>query len=93
MDFNVLECGDGHTCNVRRDPQRWNCCKGHKGRAKCPKNYPTMCNEKLCVGKTDYCCSKKDLNCGWWNKGRSNGMYFGGIRPCGNFEFTCKKYI
>ena len=48
-----------------------------------------MCNDKLCAGKTDYCCSKKDLNCGWWNKGRSNGVYFGGIRPCGNLKLTC----
>ena len=50
-----------------------------------------MCNDKLCAGKTDYCCSKKDLNCGWWNKGRSNGVYFGGIRPCGNVKLTCQK--
>ena len=50
-----------------------------------------MCNDKLCAGKTDYCCSKKDLNCGWWNKGRSNGVYFGGIRPCGNVKLTCQR--
>ena len=89
MGLNVLQCGDGHTCNIKRDRQRWNCCKGHEGRAKCPKNYPVMCNDKLCAGKTDYCCSKKDLNCGWWNKGRSNGVYFGGIRPCGNVKLAC----
>lgn len=56
-EVNVIECLDGHRCNI--EEETWSCCEdsGHIGRGKCPSNLPQMCNE-ICGGATGnaYCC-------------------------------------
>jgi hypothetical protein len=56
-EVDVIECLDGHRCNIEQET--WSCCEdtGHIGRGKCPANIPQMCN-KLCgsPGGNAYCC-------------------------------------
>ena len=68
---DVLKCADGTYCN-------WNyqdndCCSDHNGRARCPKNNPTMCAKKTCVDGSDYCCALNSTSC---------QEYSGGPRIC-----------
>ena len=61
---NDLQCVDGTFCNWITDPEKFDCCKDHGGRAKCPKSYPNMCaKDNDCVDGTDYCCEKQPENC------------------------------
>lgn len=53
----VLECLDGHRCAVGDDG--WDCCEAHRGRGKCPRDTPVMC-QTLCGGPGEYCCGKPD---------------------------------
>ena len=75
---DVMQCRDGTFCNVKTDAAKFECCKSHNGRGKCPKNAPLMCANKKCDGNTDYCChgSNQYKNC------YENGH--GGPRPCTN---------
>lgn len=53
----VLECLDGTRC--RPDDESWSCCFSHKGRARCPRDTPIMC-DTLCSGSpTEYCCEER----------------------------------
>mmetsp|Transcript_95107 Transcript_95107/g.174232 ORF Transcript_95107/g.174232 Transcript_95107/m.174232 type:complete len:794 (-) Transcript_95107:66-2447(-) len=53
---NVLVCLDGHRCNINEES--WSCCYNHRGRGRCPKNLPLMC-DNLCSGNpTEYCCEE-----------------------------------
>ena len=63
---NYLGCVDGTLC------KGWSCCKYRGGRARCPKNFPIMCANKLCDG--DYCCNEAIPDC------LSNN--YGGQRSC-----------
>merc|ERR1712146_208933 len=73
----MLVCGDGTTCNVR-SAAGWSCCGGKGGRAKCPRNAPTMCNRATCgAGRQEHCCAYAGQSCdGGW----------GGERPCDDLE-------
>ncbi|CAE7210454.1 unnamed protein product [Symbiodinium natans] len=53
---NILECLDGHRCDI--DAEGWYCCENHRGRAKCPAQFPVMC-DTLCSGITEYCCREE----------------------------------
>jgi len=54
----VMVCLDGHRC--RPDEDSWSCCFRHKGRGRCPKDKPIMCDE-LCSGSpTEYCCEEDE---------------------------------
>jgi hypothetical protein len=65
----VAMCGDGTTCHLKNEGK--NCCNEHDLRAKCPPNYPWMCNEAGSDhGGRTYTCHKK----GCWDHG--------GIRTC-----------
>eukprot|EP00930_Biecheleria_cincta_P070554 TRINITY_DN58195_c0_g1_i1.p1 TRINITY_DN58195_c0_g1~~TRINITY_DN58195_c0_g1_i1.p1 ORF type:complete len:801 (+),score=113.51 TRINITY_DN58195_c0_g1_i1:74-2476(+) len=57
-----LECKDGTLCFGE------SCCSGRGGRARCPPNFPIMCNARIC-GEHDYCCE-------------SSCDRFGGARQC-----------
>jgi len=62
---NVLQCNDYSLCAFSPDPDDptgEDCCNkwSRGGRAKCPQNYPTMCNSKNCAGGTDHCCSSEN---------------------------------
>lgn len=73
-DLNdMLVCGDGTTCDVK-GPEGWSCCGGKGGRAKCPRNAPTMCNKASCgAGRQEHCCALSGSTCdGGWD----------GERPC-----------
>eukprot|EP00913_Durusdinium_trenchii_P019554 g18381.t1 len=41
---------NGHRCNVVTEG--WYCCENHRGRAKCPAQFPVMC-DTLCSGITE----------------------------------------
>ena len=70
---NTLQCmDDGELCIADGDnhaDDSWKCCNEHEGRAKCPLNYPNMCNYKTCADNTAYCC---EVDC----------KDFGGKRTC-----------
>jgi len=71
---NALECMNGDLCVAdgdNHDDGSWGCCNENDrgGRAKCPNNYPNMCNSKTCANGTAYCCEVDCTN-------------FGGKRPC-----------
>eukprot|EP00930_Biecheleria_cincta_P005011 TRINITY_DN105937_c0_g1_i1.p1 TRINITY_DN105937_c0_g1~~TRINITY_DN105937_c0_g1_i1.p1 ORF type:complete len:813 (-),score=95.06 TRINITY_DN105937_c0_g1_i1:59-2476(-) len=51
-----LECLDGSRCNFQTEG--WDCCERHRGRGKCPPEYPVMC-DTLCSGITEYCCREE----------------------------------
>ena len=69
-EVDVMKCNDGSYCNI--EVAGWPCCNNKGGRAKCPKNYPNMCIDKVCSNNTDHCCAV-DGFC------EENA---GGIRPC-----------
>ncbi|CAK9116987.1 unnamed protein product [Durusdinium trenchii] len=52
-EIDIMECLNGHRCNVVTEG--WYCCENHRGRAKCPAQFPVMC-DTLCSGITEYCC-------------------------------------
>ena len=39
------------------------CCINHGGRAKCPKDMPIMCANKVCADNTDHCCEITTESC------------------------------
>jgi len=62
---NVLMCNNGATCEADDSDHKsstWGCCNDKCGRARCPQNYPNMCQtaEGLpgCQDGTTYCCEK-----------------------------------
>merc|ERR1712001_73045 len=59
---NKMQCKDGTFCTGDEDLKtNWDCCNTRGGRAKCPPNYPVMCNARfkdLCGG--DHCCENND---------------------------------
>lgn len=57
--INVMECGDGSTCNGRT--LGWDCCANKEGRTKCPANFPAMCAAKSCGSGGEYCCHTRDV--------------------------------
>ena len=75
---NVHECIDGSSCNEISEGT--SCCNNKGGRARCPKNFPHMCGEKICYD--DYCCGSTVASCG--------GKY-GGLRICGGRSFERTK--
>lgn len=55
---DILECLDGHRCNVNIDS--WSCCAlSHRGRAKCPANLPVMCDYLSSGIDTEYACQQR----------------------------------
>ena len=78
---DVMQCRDGTFCNVKTDAAKFECCKSHNGRGKCPKNSPLMCANKKCDGQTDYCChgSNHYKDC--------DGNGHGGPRLCTSASF------
>lgn len=83
-DF-ILICNDGTECSVRtpdiiafQDQFKeygWDCCREHRGRAACPKNYGFMCaDEDSCKG--EHCCSLSADMC----------ASFGGLLQCSNIN-------
>ena len=75
--WNILKCVDGTTCNIKTSQEKWACCKAHKGRLQCPKNYPIMCgNPNDCDDGSDFCCGT-DVSC------RST---HGGVRTCRGYD-------
>ena len=74
-DDNVLKCNDGTYCNGVTDANRWSCCNSRGMRAKCPKNWPTMCaKEQAAAGGKDFACYENEAKC--------NQMNLDGVRPC-----------
>jgi len=71
---NILQCADGHLCNIIVDPLREACCKENGGRQLCPPNYPVMCDTKQCANGTDYCCEIDEYYC--------ESKYNSTTRPC-----------
>ena len=52
---NLLQCMDGSYCDGATDG--WGCCADNGGRARCPPNYPHMCNTpNQCGDGTAHCC-------------------------------------
>ena len=76
--YNILQCNDGYECDGAKHPRKWSCCRAHGGRAKCPRNSPLMCAERICAGRSDHCCSDHDTNCGSYYN-----YNLGGKRECG----------
>ena len=58
---DVLKCADGTYCNW--ESQGNDCCSDHNGRARCPKNQPTMCAKKTCSNVSDFCCASNSTGC------------------------------
>lgn len=80
---NELECVDGERCvaisdgTTLADPLGWSCCNAHGGRARCPWNFPFMCEATTCAPDLsgvpqDHCC-EDEAYC------ISN---YGGVRGC-----------
>ena len=60
---NVLECGDGNSCNVETNDLGWDCCS-NRGRNKCPANFPVMCQFNKCGKLRDqHCCAESVDKC------------------------------
>jgi len=77
---NTLQCMNGQLCVAdgdNHDDDSWKCCNKHEGRAKCPLNYPNMCNYKTCADNTAYCC---EVDC----------KDFGGKRTCTGIDATVR---
>ena len=53
----LIKCNDGTFCDANTHNAGWACCSNHRGKSKCPKNYPMMCGNNDCAqyGR-DYCC-------------------------------------
>lgn len=65
-----IQCADGSLCEQTDNGDYGHCCVD-MGRARCPPEYPHMCNDMACHGQ--HCCTDQGGMC---------EDYGGGLRPC-----------